>query len=487
MATNVLPTDVAWKGGETPLSRSGDGWTTIKRLLRPVASLKLTIVLFSLAIFIILAGTLAQVDKDIWVVMRQYFRTMIAWVELKIFFPRDWNISGGFYFPGGGLILSAMVVNLLAAHAVRFTVQAKGTRLVTGLVAIAAAIGLIWAVVASGSFSDGIQDSSVIGWPTLWMLFKIALAGLVAAGVFGLTTIARKTRLGWWILLAATMAMGGLVSWLVFWTDSAPDPSAMRILWQLIEGATAGSALLGACWIVFKKRAGIVVIHAGIGLMMFNELFVYMTAVESQLRLREGAAHNYTEDIRTIELAIVDRSDPKEENTVVIPKSLLENNSRITSDKLPFDVQAVDFLENSELTELAPGDKDVATAGAGLDTVALDVRPGAGTDAESNVDISSAYVKLLKKGTTDSLGTYLVSVEFDKPERIEIDGQKYEVALRFKRVYKPYMVRLDETRMDVYQGTNTPRNYSSDVHLIGLDRKTDFRHHIWMNNPLRFG
>ena len=43
--------------------------------------------LFALAIVLIFAGTLAQVNKDIWEVMDLYFRAWFAWIPLQIFFP----------------------------------------------------------------------------------------------------------------------------------------------------------------------------------------------------------------------------------------------------------------------------------------------------------------------------------------------------------------------------------------------------------------
>ncbi len=60
---------------------------TIVQLLEPLASLKVTVALFAMAIFLIFAGTLAQVDRDIWDVMGRYFRTWFAWIELQVFFP----------------------------------------------------------------------------------------------------------------------------------------------------------------------------------------------------------------------------------------------------------------------------------------------------------------------------------------------------------------------------------------------------------------
>jgi cytochrome c-type biogenesis protein CcsB len=486
MATDLLSTATGAPGGEAPGPRPATVWPTIQRILRPLASLKLTVTLFAMGIFVILAGSVAQVDHDISFVLRHYFRTWgLAWIEWKIFVPRDWNVTGGFYFPGGGMLLVALVINLLAAHTVRFTVQARGRRLAVGIGAIAAAIGLTWLVIASGNLSEGIQDVPLISWGTLWVVFEAALAGIAAAGVFCVAALPWSQPVLRVVVGCLSAALGAVTIWLTL-TGTRPDPAAIRILWQLVEGTIAGLALFGACWLVFKKRAGIVVIHAGIGLMMFNELFVYLTAVESQLRLREGEARNYTDDIRSIELAVTDRSPAKEDDTIVIPKSLLQEGQLIHDDRLPFDIQVVQFFENSELSDFAPGDKPAATGGQGLDTIPMVVRAATATDMDQRVDTSAAVVKLLKKGTTDSLGTYLVSGALDRPDKVDVGGKTYQIALRFKRVYKPYAVRLDETRKDDYMGTNRARNYSSDIHVVDRELNEDFTRHIKMNEPLRF-
>src|SRR5207253_1285042 len=74
----------------------------------------------------------------------------------------------------------------------------------------------------------------------------------------------------------------------------------------------------------------------------------------------------------------------------------------------------------------------------------------------------------------------------DKPEKVTVGDKTYDVALRFKRTYKPYSVRLLDVRKDDYLGTNTVRNYSSEIRLVDTSRDIDFKRNIWMNNPLRF-
>ena len=77
--------------------------------------------------------------------------------------------------------------------------------------------------------------------------------------------------------------------------------------------------------------------------------------------------------------------------------------------------------------------------------------------------MASAYVTL-RRGAQE-LGTYLVSLHLPTPQRVDVDGKTYQVALRFKRYYKPYTVALLRFDHDKYLGTEIPKNYSSRVRL----------------------
>src|SRR3954451_23020029 len=121
----------------------------VPRLLAALASLRLTVVLFALSIFLIFVGTLAQKDHDVWEVVNSlYFSRWFALVEFRVFerlaqiFSKtvEWNLTGGFFFPGGKSIGSLLLVNLAAAHALRFKVAASGRRLAIGLGVLAAGV-----------------------------------------------------------------------------------------------------------------------------------------------------------------------------------------------------------------------------------------------------------------------------------------------------------------------------------------------------------
>ena len=79
-------------------------------------------------------------------------------------------------------------------------------------------------------------------------------------------------------------------------------------------------------------------------------------------------------DTRKIELAIVDTSDPQEDDVVVIPQSRLRPGTVVQDASLPFDVEVVEFQLNSVRRPASPADKNLATAGSGLPEIALSRR-----------------------------------------------------------------------------------------------------------------
>lgn len=487
-------------------------WETVKRILEPAASLKVTVTLFALSIFLILAGTFAQVEKDIWEIIGLYFRCWFAYVPLQVFFPPSffesdpWQVPGGFYFPGGKLLGLLLAINLVSAHLVRFKATATGSRLIGGFISILAGCVMTWAIIAAGGNSKGIMSAPAIPYSTQWIGYQglVGLAALAAGYGFIVlgqsslpVTSERRTRqLFLRGLLAATAAgLAALLGWLLFSGDAVrPSDASLRILWQLTQGTAASLALLGGCWVVFGKRAGIVVLHAGIGLMMFYELHVALTAVETQMNLVEGERTNFVQDIRTIELAIADVTDPKSEKVVAFPRSSIlssaeKNGKPLEHPDLPFSIKVNKYLKNARIHGLSSKDENPATAGIGLVWQADEVAASVGTDTDSKVDSPAAYVTIESKADHKPIGTYLASWVLsmsDESDLVSIDGKTYQISLRPKRYYKPYVFELIDVKKEDYLGTSTPRNYASKVHIVDSGRSVDEEKTIWMNNPLRF-
>ncbi|MDH3717463.1 MAG: cytochrome c biogenesis protein ResB, partial [Planctomycetota bacterium] len=565
MATYPAPDTLApqtLSGAATSVSVFG----VLRAALAPLASLRLTVVLFALAIGIVMIGTLGQIEMDMWSVMSHYFYRWVAWVPVRIFFPPAWfpdlpaqNMRvlfafftvlatplaalmvyqllrakgaagplavltvvlglltaatsvthGAFFFPGGKAIGLAMVVNLLAAHAVRFTLQARGARLGAGLLVIAAGIVATWFVIVSGHNPAGLQGVPFFQeWTHLWGAVKVAFVASVVATVGATIYFAWRgyfRRVEFWIFVTLLLPLVGLAVWLSWpGNDAYLGNAGMRILWQLIKAEFAALVLLAGCQLLFQRRSGIVLLHGGVLLLMFGQVFVSQYDVEEQMTIAEGQTVNYAQDIRAVELAVIDPdlpADDKQARVVAIPLVRNGKESRFLADKkiqhdaLPFDIEIKQYFQNSNIERgSAAADSNPATKGKGLSLRAVEAKPTTGADANSRVDQASAYVAFTDKQTGAELGTYLLSqavligkrrelIELD--EQVPVGDKTFGVALRFRRQYKPYSVTLIDVRKDDYLGSSMVKNYSSDVFLVDSARNVDRKPHIWMNNPLRY-
>jgi len=117
------------------------------KLLKPLASLQLTVVLFGLSMVLVFFGTLAQVDNGIWTVVDEYFRSWYVKVPFKLIAMFGWKFfevpgpeaggngpeawTGTFPLPGGWLLGGVMLANLIAAHLVRFKLTWRRAGIIT--------------------------------------------------------------------------------------------------------------------------------------------------------------------------------------------------------------------------------------------------------------------------------------------------------------------------------------------------------------------
>jgi ABC-type transport system involved in cytochrome c biogenesis permease subunit len=423
------------------------------------------------------------------------------------------NWSGWFYFPGGNLLGLLLMLNLAAAHSVRFKIAAAGRRLAIGLATIAVGLAITYLVIQSGMNDTVESELSPAFCDLLWQCFRGSLAFITLAGAYAVLLLRPRMRLfEWCALLALNVLLGILTIWLLANPEARLDDSGLRILWQLIKGTAAGLVLLVGCVMVFRRRAGIVLLHGGIALLMLSEMLTGLQANESLMTISEGGSSNFSEDIRTSELAVIDHSHAGHDHVTVVPDSLLAENvdssEPIVHDKLPFNLRVHRWMANSSVRAAQPGDSNPATAGFGTTHVAEKVRAatGVGEDA-AKADYPAAYLEFISKSTGDSLGTYLVwvrepivlrEVEIDgrtqamwvneplEEQPVVVDGRTYHIALRFERIYHPFSITLNEFNYRHYTGTDTAKSYSSLVVLKDPERNVDRESLIWMNNPLRY-
>jgi ABC-type transport system involved in cytochrome c biogenesis permease subunit len=513
MATSELPQTKNTTISSTLPESTGNLASMANQCFAALASLRLTVVLFSLLIFLVFVGTLAQVDHGIWyVVDHAYFRVWVADIEFQTFerlvqmlMPVEWNLAGSFPFPGGYLIGAVMAVNLLVAHQLRFKVAAKGNRLLAGVGVIAVGLALTYVIVRSGMDNALESELSATFCHRLWQSLKVAVTVLVVAGAYGLLQSYGRIRWAeWTLMLLFNLLVAAMVVWLLLNPSVRLDDSGLRILWQLLKGAFAGGVLLAGCAIAFGRRAGIVLLHGGVLLLMFSEFWTGVTAKESNMTIVEGQTANYSYDTRATELAVVDHTSSNvEDHVTVIPAAIFASArpGEIISDaKLPFDIEVIRFLRNSRLGETKPGNDNLANVGSGRHVVAKALKTAVGVATDDMVDMPSVYLRLISKENGESLGTYLFSTAgfqtvgddgsprevYLSDEKIDVAGHPYDVSLRFARDYKPYSVTLLDFQHKRYVGTNKPKDFTSLVRLQDPVQKIDREFRIWMNNPLRY-
>src|SRR5438874_2879652 len=101
----------------------------MKKFFTVLASLRLTVVLIVLAMLLVYVGTWAQVDSGSWQVQKKYFHSFVTWVPLGVLVPRGaggaYQLPGGFPMLGGYTIGFLMLINLVAAHMIRFKLRAN--------------------------------------------------------------------------------------------------------------------------------------------------------------------------------------------------------------------------------------------------------------------------------------------------------------------------------------------------------------------------
>jgi ABC-type transport system involved in cytochrome c biogenesis permease subunit len=111
----------------------------IKKLLRPLASLYLTVALLLLSMLLVYSGTAIQKQMGPEEVQKQFFHSWFVRVPLDPFFRpfaavgnSSWLANWGFWTVGGYTLIALLLINLFAAHSVRFKLNWKRS----GIIAI---------------------------------------------------------------------------------------------------------------------------------------------------------------------------------------------------------------------------------------------------------------------------------------------------------------------------------------------------------------
>jgi hypothetical protein len=230
------------------------------------------------------------------------------------------------------------------------------------------------------------------------------------------------------------------------------------------------------------KKAGILVLHSGVILLLLGQLFTSLFQVESQLRLNQGETKNYSVSYYHDELAVIDTSSPDFDQVFSIPDSQLYKGHKV---RLPVDSLEVDIDEYFTNSVLVAPDRLPSSNDPHLQIgpMAVSVRRER-TYKEDERNLPSAAVSVWNGGS--KVGSWNLTAGFARPAEFQAGGKNYQIVLRPKRLYKPFAIQLVQFSHDRYAGTDIPKNFSSRVRLLDPSHHEDRETLIYMNNPLRY-
>ena len=96
-------------------------------------------------------------------------------------------------------------------------------------------------------------------------------------------------------------------------------------------------------------------------------------------------------------------------------------------------------------------------------------------------NISGIVYRLI--GAQDNDGIYINYVGQPITEKIDYNGNSYQLILRRQRTYLPFALELIDFKKVLHPGTNVAKSYSSEINLIEADIPRKIL--IEMNEPLR--
>ena len=273
--------------------------------------------------------------------------------------------------------------------------------------------------------------------------------------------------------------------------------------WEVIPGKKTilvplpGGTLLGILFIInllaahgarFKlswNKAGMIVIHSGILIMLLGEILTGILGKEAQMSIDEGKTMNYSLFPREVELVVISQDGSGAKTVTAIPQERLKDGAEFP---MPgFTLKIDSYHRNSQISpiETATGEfeKTRATQGIGKRYA---VRSKSRETKMDRRDLSSAFVEIVPAGEK-SQGRWLLSNAFNGAEEFEVGGKSWKMSIRQRRLYHPFSIKLLDFSHDRYLGTNVPKNFSSKVRIMNPETGEDREDLIYMNHPLRYG
>jgi hypothetical protein len=457
----------------------------LKKLLNVLTSLRLTVVCLCMGIVLVFVGTLAQADEGLYQAQARYFKHWIV-VGTTLFGHKIPLI-----LPGGYLVGTVLLINLVAAHIKRFVWSKKkiGIFMVhAGLILLL--LGQLLTDVLSVESAMRLGEGESKNYSQDFGKNELAVIDVTDPQRDEVVSIPESMMANKKEIRHASLPFTLKVNdyWVNADVDDVPPGEAKSI--DANAGRYTNSmalALPPPADASGRSRAAVLVeilsTNTSVGTY-------FITANE-----RMGEEQKLTVGNRKWTMSMLFApnfggnnlvfSDPAagREGMVMISENELTPNAEIRRDGLPLTLRIKQFWPNCRIYHKpAPNSvRPKPTQGVLTDVILTPMPPVIQQDAR-NLPATLVEVST-SKGT---LGSWLLSCELRAKQEFTYENRTYQLALRFKRHYKPYSIRLLDVKHEVYRGTEIPRNFSSRVRIQRPDTGEDREVLIYMNNPLRY-
>ena len=226
------------------------------------------------------------------------------------------------------------------------------------------------------------------------------------------------------------------------------------------------------------KKIGIIIIHSGVLLLLLGGGITAWFSTEGNMVIQEGEISNVIIDLFAKELVVINDTNKSFDEITTISDNILKPGKIINSNFLPFNIEVIDYYINCEPVRRVEA---VSSEYKGLaQNFILKKIPN---EKESEINRTGITFKVTESDASAN-GIYSIFLAQSIPQTISSKGEEFTLAIRRKRTYLPFSLRLDAFKKVLYPGTDLAKSYSSDLVLIDKDISRPVL--IEMNEPLRY-
>jgi hypothetical protein len=513
-------------------------------LFKFFSSLRLTVVLLALSLIIIFFGTMAQEPMGLNIAVDRYFKSLfVDWVAMEAGVTKTAQLFGFQWspvtpeqilgdrglpvFPGGYLVGTLLLVNLLTAHYARFELSAKKAGIfLTHIGIITLLLGQLFTDILQvesfvsmergdrRNYSISFDDNELVfmhpmegGSNRVVSIPEQMLKNKTSTEHPELKELKIETERYW--VNAKPMTADQLID-LDGETQKELRNKVLEQVYGLINtritrmeeylrentNAERRKELTGLKAIFIEQRVKEVELRQVadlLGRAGEMEMGVYgYQQTDSKIIFNDSGVRNLIVKIRSYD----DQGTISSLFKVAVKERLIEGSLD------EFNRYADDFLEKIKEYPGGAGENMVKNTRSFSERIKVKakqhyidstqgklgnfyrfVRPLSPVFDQNDRNLPGALIKV-SKGDKE-LGKWLVTCSSDFQQSLEVDGKIWKIILRPQRNYLDFNLSLVDLKWEKYQGTEIPKNFQSRVIVEDEDESRTVD--IYMNNPLRKG